>query len=102
MTECLLKLCTHRIVGGAKCSAPALRQSDYCRHHTRVHRPAIIPAYVFEASTVREFQLALQRTINDLWTGRITPKLSGQILHELDKRIRVLKAQRSGSVATPP
>ena len=92
MTDCILKLCAHRALDGTKCQAPAKREADYCRHHLRVYRPAILPAYIFEARTVRDFELALHRTINDIMSGAITAKLGGQILHELDKRIRALRA----------
>ena len=89
MTDCLLKLCAHRGADRTQCNAPALRQSDYCRHHARVHRP-MIPAYALEAVTFRELQLAVQRTLQDLCCGAITPKLSNQIFFELGKRIRAL------------
>jgi len=102
MTDCLLKLCAHRAADGTRCKAPALRQSDHCRHHTRVHRPAIIPAYVFESRTIRDLQLALQRTGNDMLSGRITTKLAGQIFFELGKRIRALKQNvRSDALPRP-
>ena len=93
MTKCLLKLCAHRALDGNVCKAPALRQADYCRHHLRVHRPAIIPAYVFEAATVRDLLAATHRTANDIWTGRISSKLGGQILFEIQKRTNLLKTQ---------
>lgn len=95
MTECRFKLCAHRAIDGSVCRAPALRQADFCRHHLRAHRPAVLPAYIFEASTVHDFQLALLRTVEDIWNRNITPKLGGQILHELDKRIRVLASSGS-------
>ena len=90
MTECLLKLCAHR-AAGIPCKAPALRQSDYCRHHARVHRPTVIlPAYVFAGGTIRDLQLALHRTVQDMCDDRITAKYGGQIWFESDKRMRAL------------
>jgi len=86
----ILKLCVHRAIGGVLCKAPATRQSDYCRHHARVHRPPV-PDYVLAANTFREIQLVLNRTIQDLWHSRLSHKAAGRILFELDKRIRVLK-----------
>ena len=91
MTESLLKLCAHRALDGTNCKAPAMRQADYCRHHRRVHRPAILPAYIFEANTVPELILAIRRSNDDMISGRSTDKLAGQILHEIAKRIRSLK-----------
>jgi len=101
MTECLLKLCAHRAVEGMQCKAPALRKSDYCRHHARVHRPtAILPAYVFAGETASDIRLALLHTIDDLASGQLSPKLGGQILFELDKRIRALKSNSASDSAS--
>lgn len=99
MTECLLKLCAHRGADRSKCNAPALRQSDYCRHHARVHRP-MIPAYALEAGTFSELQRAMQRTLQDIFSGAITPKLSNQIFFELGKRIRALKPNNATNPAS--
>jgi hypothetical protein len=89
MSECLLKLCGHRAADGSKCKAPALRQSDYCRHHTRVHRPAVIfPAYIYEAQTVPQLQAALHRTMQNIFDGTYTTKYFGQVLHEISKQIQ--------------
>ena len=89
MTECLLKLCAHRALDGTDCKAPAMRQSDYCRHHKRVHRPPF-PEYVLQAYDRRSFLLALQRTMQDLHDGNITCRRSNQIVHELSMRSRAL------------
>jgi hypothetical protein len=91
MTKCLLKLCAHRDIDSTKCAAPAMRQSDYCRHHRRVHRPPVVfPAWVY-ATNPRELQAALSRTLRDLCSGVITTKFGGQILHEISKQIRFLR-----------
>ena len=92
MSDYLLKLCAHRAVDGSQCNAPALRLSDRCRHHARVHRPtAILPAYVFALETVEDIRLALLHTIDDLASGS-TSALGRQILFELNKRIRALNS----------
>ncbi len=94
MTECLLRLCAHRAADGANCKAPALRQSDYCRHHGRVHRPAVIfPEYVLAAHSRHELMVALRHTVGDLMSGAITTKYGGQILNEIAKRIHTLKLE---------
>ena len=100
MTESILKLCAHRALDGTTCKAPALRQADYCRHHLRVYRPAILPAYIFEANTNSELILAIYRANDDMICGRISDKLHGQILHEIAKRIRVLNPVLTGDGAT--
>jgi len=92
MTECLLKLCAHRAADGTMCGAPALRQSNFCRHHARVHRAPFLPDYVYQAHTLTELQSALHRTMNDLWNTRIPGRLSNQIVFELDRRRRALIA----------
>jgi hypothetical protein len=68
-----------------------VRQSDYCRHHVRVHRPAVtFPAYVYEAHTAPELDAAIQRTSQNLWDGTYTQKYAGQVLYEISKRMRLL------------
>jgi len=97
MTESLLKLCAHRALDGTECKAPALRRADYCRHHIRVHRNSVgLPPYVYAAGTHPELVAALRRTLHDLFTGRIAPRLGCQILFELDQRIRALKPRFQG------
>ena len=92
MTDCLLKLCAHRALNRTKCHAPALRQSDYCRHHVRVHRPTVVfPAYIYQANTIPDLIQAVRRTVDDTLAGRIKDRLAGQILDEINKRIRTLK-----------
>ena len=92
MTECSFKLCSHRAADGSKCGAPALRQSDFCRHHGRVHRPPVtFPDYVTRSHTRLELLAAIQRTTQDMLNGTITVKFCGQILNEISKRIQILK-----------
>ncbi len=99
MTNCLLKLCAHCSAKGVQCKAPALRQSDYCRHHARVHRPLGLPEYVYQAKTLHEIKLALHRTMQGICNGSIKPPLSGRMLFELDNRIRALEPASAAASA---
>ncbi len=91
MNDILLKLCAHRAADGSLCRAPAMRESEYCRHHRRVHRPPVIfPAWVFEDATPQGITAALHRAMTGIGNGTVHQKLGGQILHELSKRIRAL------------
>jgi hypothetical protein len=104
MTDCLLNLCAHRAADGSHCHAPALRQSEYCRHHVRVHRPRV-PDWALAANTPRELQLALYRVMTGIATGHMDHKESGPILHELSKRIYALnpkKPKRGSPKGAPP
>ena len=96
MNDCLLKLCSHRAADGSLCRAPAVRESDYCRHHRGVHRPPVIfPAWVFETATHQEITAALQRAMTGIGNGTINQKFGGQILHEISKRINALAKEGS-------
>ena len=101
MTECLLKLCAHRALDGTKRHAPALRQSDYCRHHARFHRPPVIfPAYIYEANTIPDLIQAIRRTVDDAQAGRIKFRLAGQIFDEINKRMRAVDPSRHSPALT--
>jgi hypothetical protein len=92
MPKSRLKLCAHRALDGSRCRGAAMRQSNYCRHHDRAHRP-VFPAWVFEPATIDEFQSAIDRTVAGLTNGTINQKLSGQILDQLARGIRALARQ---------
>ena len=101
MTDCLLKLCAHRALDGAKCHGPALRQSDYCRHHARFHpRPIIFPAYIYQANTIPDLIQAMRRTVHDVQAGHIKFRLAGQILNEINKRMRAVDPSRHSPALT--
>ena len=79
-----IRLCQHVAIAGAECKEPALRGSNFCRHHRRVHVPSL-PNYIMEIypdheSFMRAIQGAAQdfaRCIHDdLTTKRIMANLN--------------------------
>jgi hypothetical protein len=99
MSKRRLKLCAHSAVDGSTCKAPAMRMSNYCRHHRRVNRPPVLfPDWVTEATSLSQIQLALARTMAGLWDGTIPNKFGGQILNQIAMRVKAFK-RASAAVA---
>jgi hypothetical protein len=98
MSKCRLKLCADSAVDASTCKAPAMRMSNYCRHHGRVNRPPVLfPDWVTEATSLSQIQLALGRTMAGLWDGTIPNKFGGQILNQIAIRMNAL--QRASAAA---
>ena len=60
-----IRLCQHVAIGGAECKEPALRGSNFCRHHRRVYVPSL-PAYIMEIYPDQDaFMRAIQGAAQD-------------------------------------
>ena len=82
----ILKLCAHHALAGKACQAPAVRGSNYCRHHRRYHPEAAnLPAYIFEVTDGLSLWAATKRLVYDTIEGRVKmdPKTMYRCIWEL-------------------
>lgn len=80
-----IRLCQHVAIGGAECREPALRGSNFCRHHRRVYVPSL-PGYIMEIYPDREsFMRAIQGAAQDFARCTYNDSINRQIMANLNR-----------------